>query len=440
MMRQIGRNPMRTVRRLELTGYALLALLFGGAGVWASTAHIAGAVIAPGSVVVRSNVKKVQHPTGGVVAEIDVHDGDHVKAGQVVVRLDATVARATVGVVQVQLDELRARLARLMAERDDADHVTFPADLEARDGDAQIAGTLAGERKLFESRRLAKTGQRSQLEERVAQSNQEIRGLEAQQTAKEQEISLIDTELKGVNELWDRNLVAITRLMQLRRDRARLSGEQGQYVAEIARAKGKISETELQIIQLDKDFTTDVLKDLRDAQGKIAELTERLVAAQDQLKRVDIVAPQDGVVDQMTVHTVGGVIEKGEVLMQIVPRGDELIVEAKVEPRDIDQVKLGADAVVRIQAGEERVNPDMTGKVILVSADLSHDKAASGLAERSYYMIRVSLPPDEMTRLNGLKLLPGMQAEVFVQTYARTPLQYIIKPLRDQMTRVFRER
>ena len=440
MMRQIGRNPMRTVRRLELTGYALLALLFGGAGVWASTAHIAGAVIAPGSVVVRSNVKKVQHPTGGVVAEIDVHDGDHVKAGQVVVRLDATVARATVGVVQVQLDELRARLARLMAERDDADHVTFPADLEARDGDAQIAGTLAGERKLFESRRLAKTGQRSQLEERVAQSNQEIRGLEAQQTAKEQEISLIDTELKGVNELWDRNLVAITRLMQLRRDRARLSGEQGQYVAEIARAKGKISETELQIIQLDKDFTTDVLKDLRDAQGKIAELTERLVAAQDQLKRVDIVAPQDGVVDQMTVHTVGGVIEKGEVLMQIVPRGDELIVEAKVEPRDIDQVKLGADAVVRIQAGEERVNPDMTGKVILVSADLSHDKAASGLAERSYYMIRVSLPPDELARLNGLKLLPGMQAEVFVQTYARTPLQYIIKPLRDQMTRVFRER
>src|SRR6185437_8250228 len=269
---------------------------------------------APGCLVVRSSVKKVQHPTGGVVAEIDVHDGDHVKAGQVVVRLDATVAQATVGVVQVQLDELRARLARLMAERDDADHVTFPADLEARDGDAQIAGTLAGERKLFESRRLAKTGQRSQLEERVAQSNQEIRGLEAQQTAKEQEISLIDTELKGVNELWDRNLVAITRLMQLRRDRARLSGEQGQYVAEIARAKGKISETELQIIQLDKDFTTDVLKDLRDAQGKIAELTERLVAAQDQLKRVDIVAPQDGVVDQMTVHTVGGVIEKGEVL------------------------------------------------------------------------------------------------------------------------------
>jgi HlyD family secretion protein len=440
MMRLADRNPMQAVRRLELAGYCAIALLFGGVGVWASTAHIAGAVIAPGSLVVRSNVKKVQHPTGGVVAEIAVHDGDMVKAGQVVIRLDDTVARATVGVVQVQLDELEARLARLVAERDDVDHVTFPSALLAREGDPQIANTLAGERKLFESRRMAKIGQRSQLEQRIVQSKQEILGLEAQQAAKEQEISLIEVELKGVNELWDKNLVAITRLMQLRRDRARLSGERGQYIAEIARARGKINETELQIIQLDKDFSTDVLKDLRDAQGKIAELTERLVAAQDQLKRVNIVAPQDGVVDQLSVHTVGGVIANGEVLMQIVPRNDELIIEAKVEPRDIDQVTLGANAVVRILAGEGRVNPDLTGNVILVSADLSHDRPGAGVPERSYYMIRISLPQSELERLNGLTLLPGMQAEAFVQTYPRTPLQYMIKPLSDQMARVFRER
>jgi HlyD family secretion protein len=312
--------------------------------------------------------------------------------------------------------------------------------LLAREGDPQIANTLAGERKLFESRRMAKIGQRSQLEQRIVQSKQEILGLEAQQAAKEQEISLIEVELKGVNELWDKNLVAITRLMQLRRDRARLSGERGQYIAEIARARGKINETELQIIQLDKDFSTDVLKDLRDAQGKIAELTERLVAAQDQLKRVNIVAPQDGVVDQLSVHTVGGVIANGEVLMQIVPRNDELIIEAKVEPRDIDQVTLGANAVVRILAGEGRVNPDLTGNVILVSADLNHDRPGAGVRERSYYMIRISLPQSELERLNGLTLLPGMQAEAFVQTYPRTPLQYIIKPLSDQMARVFRER
>lgn len=433
-------NPMQAVRRLELVGYALLALLFGGAGVWASTTHIAGAVIAPGTIAVQSNVKKVQHPTGGVISEIRVRDGDLVKAGQVLIRLDDTVARSTVGAVQVQLDELEARLARLAAERDDADHVVFPADLIARQPDQQLAATLAGERKLFDSRRTAKVGQRSQLEQRIAQGKEEIRGLQAQQAAKEQEIGFIDRELAGVNQLYDKNLVALSRLMQLQRDKARLSGERGQYIAEIARAKGKISETELQIIQLDKDFRTDVLKDLRDAQGKIAELTERLVAAQDQLKRVAILAPQDGVVNQLSVHTVGGVVSNGEVLMEIVPRHDNLIIEAKVEPRDIDQVTVGAAAVVRIMAGEERANPDLTGKVILVSADLTRERPTAGVPDKAFYTVRVSLPPEEVDRLGRLKLLPGMQAEVFIQTYARTPLAYLIKPLEDQMARTFRER
>jgi HlyD family secretion protein len=433
-------NPMRAVRRLEFAGVGLIALLFGGAGVWASTTHIAGAVIAPGSIVVQSNVKKVQHPTGGVIAEIKVHDGDFVKAGQVLVRLDDTVARATVGVVRVQLDELEARLARLAAERDEADHIDFPADLMERQSDKQLAATLAGERKLFDSRRTAKIGQRSQLEQRIAQAKEEIRGLEAQQAAKEQEIGFIDRELAGVTELYDKNLVALTRLMQLQRDRARLSGERGQYIAEIARAKGKVSETELQVIQVDKDFRTDVLKDLREAQGKIAELTERLVAAQDQLKRVDILAPQDGVVNQLSVHTVGGVIGNGEVLMEIVPRDDNLIIEAKVDPRDIDQVAVGADAVVRVMAGEERANPDLTGKVRLVSADLTRERPTAGVPDKAFYTVRVALPPDEVDRLGRLKLLPGMQAEVFIQTYARTPLEYLIKPLKDQMDRTFRER
>jgi HlyD family secretion protein len=315
----------------------------------------------------------------------------------------------------------------LAAERDEADHIDFPADLVARQSEKQVAATLAGERKLFESRRTAKVGQRSQLEQRVGQSQEEIRGLEAQQAAKEKEIGFIDRELSGVTELYDKNLVALTRLMQLQRDRARLSGERGQYIADIARAKGKISETQLQIIQLDKDFSTDVLKDLRETQGKIAELTERLVAAQDQLRRVDILAPQDGVVNQLSVHTVGGVVSPGEVLME-------------VEPRDIDQVAVGADAVVRVMAGEERANPDLTGRVTLVSADLTRERQATNVPEKAYYTVRVSLPPAEVDRLSKLKLLPGMQAEVFIQTYARTPLEYLIKPLKDQMARTFRER
>ena len=430
----------RAIRRLELTGYALILLLFGGAGVWATTTHIAGAVIAPGTIVVQSNVKKVQHPTGGVVAKIFAHDGDRVAAGQVLIRLDDTVARATVGVVRAQLDELKARQARLMAERDEAAEISFPDELLVREAETQLAATLAGERKLFESRRTAKLGQRSQLQQRVSQAREEIRGLRAQQVGKEQELALIDTELVGVNDLYNKNLVSISRLMQLRRDKARLLGERGQYIAQIARTKGKISETELQIIQLGKDFRTEVLKGLRDAQGKIAELTERLAAAQDQLKRIDIRAPQDGVVNQLNVHTVGGVVGNGELLMEIVPRDDTLIIETKVQPRDIDQVITGADAVVRILAGEERANPDLTGKVTMISADLKRERSAAGMVERAYYVVRVSLSKEEVERLGDLKLVPGMPAEAFIQTYARTPLQYLIKPLTDQMARAFRER
>lgn len=438
-MRTPEPNPRQMIWRLELAGYAIIAVLFGGVGVWAATSHIAGAVIAPGAIAVQSNVKKVQHLTGGVVAAINVHDGDAVKASQVLIRLDDTVARSTVGVVRAQLDELEARQARLIAERDGADHITFPPDLLARQDERQLAATLAGEQKLFESRRAAKVGERQQLQERIAQAKQEIAGLDSQRAAKDEEIAFISEELNSVTALYTKNLVSISRLMQLRRDKARLSGERGQYVAGMARANGKISETELQIIQLDKDFRTEVLKDLRQAQGKIGELTERLIAAQDQLKHIDIRAPQDGIVNQLAVHTIGGVISNGEVLLEIVPQNDRLIIEAKVNPRDIDQVRIGEKAVVRVMAGEERANPDLTGKLIFVSADLMRERSGSG-RERAFYKARISLPAEEVQRLKGLKLMPGMPVEAFIQTYARTPLEYLIKPLKDQMARTFRER
>ncbi len=439
-------NPIAAVRRLEFAGYAALILFFASLGVWAITARIAGAVVAAGSIVVQSSPKKIQHPTGGVISAIYVQDGQQVRSGQLLLRMDATVARATVGVIRVQIDELEARQARLLAERDNLDSISFPSNLRLREDDQQLAATLAGEQRLFESRRNAKRGQNGQLEQRILQSREEIRGLEAQKAAKQQEIDFIDKELSGVTELWDKNLVAITKLMQLQRDKARLSGDLGQYIAEAARARGKISETELQIIQLQKDFQSEVLKDLREAQGKIAELKERLVAAEDQLKRTDVVAPQDGIVNQLSVHTVGGVITSGEVLMEIVPQGDELVVESKVDPRDIDQVRNGARAIVRILAGDQRENPDLVGHVTLVSADLDRDpsvpadRSRAGAAERASYKVRVELPPAEVERLGQVKLIPGMQAETFIQTYARTPLQYLVKPLEDQIVRTFRER
>ncbi len=434
-------DPRRMIRKLNLAGVALVVLLIGGVGGWATTTHLAGAVIAPGTVVVESSVKKVQHPTGGVVGEILVKEGDEVDAGQVVLRLDDTVTKSTLGVVRSQLDELLAREARLLAERDDASAVTFPADLTARGGDPSAAAAIAGEAKLFESRRTGRTGQRSQLRERIVQTNEEIRGLSAQLEAKESELRLIAKELVGVAELYGKNLVSISRYTQLQRDQTRLEGERGQLIAEIARARGKISETELQIIQLDQDFRTEVLKDMREAQGKIAELKERLTAAEDQLKRVDLRAPQTGIVHQLEVHTVGGVIGNGETVMQIVPRADALVVEAKIAPRDIDQIAPGMRAVVRIMAGNQRTTPEIVGDLTRISADLTHEqKPNPGQPPEAYYTVRIALPADQVMRLKDIHLVPGMPAEVFIQTHERTPLEYLLKPLREQIARTFRER
>jgi HlyD family secretion protein len=432
-------DPRRMIRKLNLTGVAIIVLLIGGVGGWATTTQLAGAVIAPGTLVVESSVKKVQHPTGGVVGEILVKEGDEVDVGQVVLRLDDTVTKSTLGVVRSQLDELLAREGRLLAERDDADAIVFPPQL-TRSRDDTAATAIAGEQKLFESRRTARIGQRAQLRERVAQTNEEIRGLSAQQAAKESELDLIAKELVGVADLYQKNLVSISRYTQLQRDQTRLQGERGQLIAEIARARGKISETELQIIQLDQDFRTEVLKDLREAQGKIAELKERLTAAEDQLKRVDLRAPQAGVVHQLSVHTVGGVIGNGETIMEIVPRADELVVEAKVAPHDIDQVAWGGKAIVRIMAGNQRTTPEITGLLTRVSADLTREQQTSTQPAQAYYTVRVALPASELARLKDIRLVPGMPADVFIQTHERSPLEYLLKPLREQIARTFRER
>ena len=254
------------------------------------------------------------------------------------------------------------------------------------------------------------------------------------------EIKFITEELGGVTKLYNKSLVPITRVMALRRDKARLEGERGQHIAEIARARGKIGEIELQILQLEQDFRTDVLKDMRETQGKIAELRERFVAAEDQLKRVDIRAPQSGVVLQLAVHTVGGVIANGETLMQIVPRADALVIEAKVAPKDIDQIAVGAAVTIRIMAGDQRSTPDIRGTLTRVAADLTHEAGAGGQRGAPYFLVRVSFDEGEIKNLGGLHLVPGMPAEAFIRTYARTPLQYLLKPLRDQMARTFRER
>src|SRR5215210_5891735 len=333
-------DPRRSIRRHLVAGIALVVLLAGADGGWAATTEFAGAVIAPGNLVVETNVKKVQHPTGGVVGELRVRDGDAVKAGDVVVRLDDTVTRANLAIVVKSLDELAARQARLEAERDGTQAPSFPADLLARRSDPEVARLMVGEQKLFETRRTARQGQKAQLKERVGQLQEQISGLNDQIAAKKREIALIGEELKGVRELWSKNLIPIQRVTALERDAARLEGERGALVSTIAQIKGKITETELQILQIDQDLRTEVGKELAEIRGKLSELAEKQVGAEDQLKRVDIRAPQDGAVHQMTVHTVGGVITPSEPLMLIVPRADALTLEAKIAPQDIDHVRV----------------------------------------------------------------------------------------------------
>ena len=315
-------DVQRTLSRHVVAVVAAAIVLVLTLGGWAATTEFAGAVIAPGQLVVNSNVKKVQHPTGGVVGELLVQEGDRVREGNVVARLDDTQARANLAILVKALDENAARAAREEAERDDSDHVEFPKELLERSNNPDVAKAVDGERKQFDMRRTAREGKRAQLKERIAQLRDEVRGNESQIDSKKKQVDWVAKELAGVHDLWSKNLIPYARLTALEREKERLEGERGQLIAAIAQARGKITETELQILQVDQDMRSEVGKDLAEIRAKTAELVEKKVAAEDQLKRVDIRAPIDGVVFQKTVHTVGGVITAGEVLMLVVPEAD----------------------------------------------------------------------------------------------------------------------
>jgi HlyD family secretion protein len=430
------KGARRSIRVHLVIGLTMVVVLVIGLGGWASTAEISGALIAPGQIVVETNVKKVQHPTGGVVGELLARDGDKVRAGQIVVRLDDTVTKANLAIVTKNLDAALARAARLQAEQRGLDKITFPPQLTDRIRDPDVATVMASESKLFEVRVNGRAGQKAQLRERVTQLNEEISGLSAQEKAKDEEIALVQKELEGVRDLYNKRLIQISRLTTLERDSARLNGERAQYIASRAQARGKITETELQIIQVDKDVVSEVSKDLRETNDKIGEFVERKVTAEDQLRRVDIRAPQDGIVEQMSVHTVGGVITAGDTIMLIVPQADDLQVEAKVNPQDIDKLQVGQKTLLRLSAFNQRTTPELNGTVSRVSPDVTTEQRTG----QSYYTIRVSMPPEEIARLGEVKLIPGMPVEAFVQTGDRTMMSYLMKPLHDQLMRAFREK
>jgi HlyD family secretion protein len=415
-------SAVHSLRNNILLGAVAAVLLLVLVGSWAFATNLSGAVVTAGTLVVDSNVKKIQHPTGGVVGELLVKDGAVVKAGDVLLRLDGTQTRANLAIVTKQLDELSARQTREEAERDDIDVLAFPAELSARAGDPDVDRILAGEQRLFGIRKAARDGQKSQLAN-------EISGIEVQRDARISQISWIKKELVGVNALWQSNLVPYTRVTALEREAARLEGERGQLISSIAQAKGKI-------VQIDQDMRAEVGKDLGDIRGKTSELLERKVAAEDQLRRIEIRSPIDGTVYQSSVHTVGGVITPSEQIMLVVPRDDMLIVEARLPPQDIDQVRLDQTAFLKFTSFNQRVTPEIIGRVSLIAADVSQDPKTGAY----FYTVRVAIGEEELSKLEGLKLVAGMPVEAFIKTSDRTALSYLTRPLVDQIYRAFREK
>jgi len=343
---------------------------------------------------------------------------------------------AGLDIIRQGIDELTARKARDEAERDGLAKVNFPPELLARRDDPRIERLLADEQKLFETRRTGREGQKAQLNEQIGQFAEESAGTVAEIDAKTTEIYWSKEELKGVQDLWRKKLVEFTRLTALQRDGARLEGERGRLQSDLAGIRNKTAEIKLKILQVDEDSRSDVGKELGDIRGKLSELREKQISAEDQLKRIDLRAPQDGFVHQLAVHTVGGVITASEPVMLIVPDGEALSIEARIDPNEINQVHLGQTVVVRFPGLGQRTTPEIDGAVSLVSADLSQDEKTGA----SFYMIRVSLPGDQVSRLGVVKLVPGMPVESFIETPPRTVLSFLLKPMRDQIEKAFRER
>ena len=415
-------------------GLTLCLILIGGVGGWAATAQLSGAVIAQGSVAVDQKVKAIQHRDGGIVSEIAVREGDLVEAGQVLLRLDDAQTKAELSIVQKQIVELAARKARLVAERDGLEAIGFPPELNGTDRETALV--MSGERRIFEGNRHNRQSQKQQLELGIEQIGEEIRGLEAQRASKDREIALLDDEYGKIKGLADRNLIERNRIYTTDRDRTRLLGERGEIDAAIARARTRISEIRLQIIAIDENARTEAQRELTALESKLSELQDRRMAISDRLSRTDIRAPIAGTVNELNIHTIGGVITPAEVLVTIVPQNAKLNVEFRLNPASIDQVDVGRPARLRFPAFNQRITPELNGTVSHISAATTRDPATGEV----YYAGKVWVPAEELARIGEDALLPGMPVEVYVMTEERTALSYLAKPLTDQFNRAFRER
>jgi HlyD family secretion protein len=428
--------PEYYARQSIRIGMYSMVLIFGVFGVWSAIAPLNSAAIATGKVILDSNKKTIQHLEGGIVDKILVREGQFVKKGDPLIRLDETTAKARFEIVRKQYVTLKAAEARLVAERDNAKEIKFPEDLLAKEADdATIRDSLESQRRLFETRRNNLNGHISVLKQKMGQFQQEIRGLESQSQSARQQIGLVTQEIDSVAQLVYNNNAPRSRLLALQRQRAALDGQLGEAVASISRARQSIGESEIEIINSRNTFQNQINEELKETQVNLSDVEERVRASEDAFLRINIIAPMSGTVTDLLVHTVGGVIKPGEKLMDIVPKDDMLIIEAMVQTQDIDVVRDGLEASVRLSAYKARFVPPIKGVVTNVSADRFDDPQQHS----SFYKARVVVDSDELKALENVELYPGMPADVLIITGRRTLLSYLFAPIRDSFSKSFRE-
>jgi HlyD family type I secretion membrane fusion protein len=417
-------------------GLGIIFLFFCTFFGWAVFSPLESAAIAPGEVYVDTKRKTIQHLEGGIISKIMVRDGDLVEPGQVLIHLDQIQPLANLALIQGRFNAARALEYRLRAERDQLKKVVFPQELEKRrSSDPEVMDMLETQERIFRSRRKSIAGQRAILNQRIVQYKEEINGLSGQIEAQDEHVAISNQEIKALKDLVTKGLSGNQRMLELKRDLTEIKGERAKNISSIARVGQKIVETKLEIVNLDTAQMNEVVQELREVKTELYDQREKIRAVGDVLKRTDIIAPIAGTVVGLNVHTVGGVITRGEELMDIVPAGEQLIIEARVNPNDIDVVKLDLPAHVRFTAFNQRDTNPVEGKVVTISADRLSDERTGEV----FYSVRIELIGDLQEALDGKALYPGMQAEVMILTGARTPLDYFIQPITQSFNRAFRE-
>lgn len=428
--------PGWSARGPLITGFVTLAVLLGGFGFWSVGTTISGAVVASGLIEVESQRQVVQHPDGGVVETIAVEEGDTVKAGDLLIQLDGATLRSELAIVEGQLFEIRARRARLTAERDEQAAITFPQDL--RDIAAErpdVAEQVQGQVHLFNARAETLSKQIAQMTERRAQIKSRIVGIEAQIESQTQQLALINEELTDQKSLLDKGLAQASRVLALQREAARMLGQRGELDSSKAQAQENISEIDLEALRLSAAHREEANTQLRDIGSQELELAERRRALTEKIARLEIRAPTSGIVLALQVTTPRSVVRAADAITYIVPQDRPLVITAQVSPLHIDEVFAGQAAKLHFSAFSSRTAAELNGHVTVVSADALVDQNS----RTSYYRVEIEPNEGELAKLDGLTLLPGMPVEAFIKTGDRTPLAYMIKPFTDYFSKAFRE-